>query len=122
MAIEFTQDTLDEIYAFAVALGRRAGDLLLERIDKQIASDGETAYTYTEKDNAVDIVTQTDEGNPIDTSTPSTKERKKVAKFLGEETYAQGQSRSYLIDAHPTWCIDPLDGIPPPSPIHFPSG
>ncbi|KAM0094411.1 hypothetical protein ACP6JD_002088 [Aspergillus fumigatus] len=110
MAIEFTQDTLDEIYAFAVALGRRAGDLLLERIDKQIASDGETAYTYTEKDNAVDIVTQTDEGNPIDTSTPSTKERKK------------GQSRSYLIDAHPTWCIDPLDGIPPPSPIHFPSG
>lgn len=81
MAIEFTQDTLDEIYAFAVALGRRAGDLLLERIDKQIASDGETAYTYTEKDNAVDIVTQTDEGNPIDTSTPSTKERKKVAKL-----------------------------------------
>ncbi|KAM0102857.1 hypothetical protein ACP6JE_002454 [Aspergillus fumigatus] len=106
MAIEFTQDTLDEIYAFAVALGRRAGDLLLERIDKQIASDGETAYTYTEKDNAVDIVTQTDE----------------ATRFLGEETYAQGQSRSYLIDAHPTWCIDPLDGIPPPSPIHFPSG
>lgn len=77
MAIEFTQDTLDEIYAFAVALGRRAGDLLLERIDKQIASDGETAYTYTEKDNAVDIVTQTDEGNPsTHPPRPPKKERK----------------------------------------------
>jgi myo-inositol-1(or 4)-monophosphatase len=61
MAIEFTQAQLDEIYAFAVDLGRKAGDLLLERIDRQIASDGETAYAYTEKDNAVDIVTQTDE-------------------------------------------------------------
>jgi myo-inositol-1(or 4)-monophosphatase len=68
MAIEFTQAQLDEIYAFAVDLGRKAGDLLLERIDRQIASDGETAYTYTEKDNAVDIVTQTDKGIPITTS------------------------------------------------------
>jgi myo-inositol-1(or 4)-monophosphatase len=68
MAIEFTQAQLDEIYAFAVDLGRKAGDLLLERIDRQIASDGETAYAYTEKDNAVDIVTQTDEGIPITTS------------------------------------------------------
>ncbi|EAL90488.1 hypothetical protein KXX16_006446 [Aspergillus fumigatus] len=109
MAIEFTQDTLDEIYAFAVALGRRAGDLLLERIDKQIASDGETAYTYTEKDNAVDIVTQTDEDVETFIKTAIEK-RYPEHKFLGEETYAQGQSRSYLIDAHPTWCIDPLDG------------
>lgn len=68
MAIEFTQDQLDEIYAFAIDLGRKAGDLLLERIDKQISSDGETAYAYTEKDNAVDIVTQTDEGIPSTTS------------------------------------------------------
>lgn len=32
------------------------------------------------------------------------------ARFLGEETYAKGQSRDYLIDENPTWCIDPLDG------------
>lgn len=31
-------------------------------------------------------------------------------RFLGEESYAKGQSRDYLIDEHPTWCIDPLDG------------
>lgn len=33
-------------------------------------------------------------------------------RFLGEETYAKGQSRDYLIDEKPTWCVDPLDGIP----------
>ncbi|KAF4218709.1 hypothetical protein CNMCM8980_003655 [Aspergillus fumigatiaffinis] len=109
MAIEFTQAQLDEIYAFAVDLGRKAGDLLLERIDRQIASDGETAYAYTEKDNAVDIVTQTDEDVETFIKTAIEK-RYPEHKFLGEETYAQGQSRSYLIDAHPTWCIDPLDG------------
>lgn len=33
-----------------------------------------------------------------------------IFRFLGEESYAKGQSRDYLIDEHPTWCIDPLDG------------
>lgn len=33
-----------------------------------------------------------------------------TGRFLGEETYAKGQSRDYLIDKQPTWCIDPLDG------------
>lgn len=33
-----------------------------------------------------------------------------IFRFLGEETYAKGQSRDYLIDEQPTWCIDPLDG------------
>ncbi|PKX94212.1 inositol monophosphatase family protein [Aspergillus novofumigatus IBT 16806] len=107
MAIEFTQAQLDEIYAFAVDLGRKAGDLLLERLDRQIAGDGHTAYT--EKDNAVDIVTQTDEDVETFIKT-AIQERYPEHKFLGEETYAQGESRSYLIDAHPTWCIDPLDG------------
>ncbi|KAF7184522.1 hypothetical protein CNMCM7691_005644 [Aspergillus felis] len=111
MAIEFTQAQLDEIYAFAVDLGRKAGDLLLESIEKRIASDSDTTYAYAEKDNAVDIVTQTDED--VETFIKSAiHSRYPEHKFLGEETYAQGQSREYLIDAHPTWCIDPLDGIP----------
>ncbi|GIC91950.1 inositol monophosphatase family protein [Aspergillus udagawae] len=109
MAIEFTQAQLDEIYAFAIDLGRKAGDLLLERIEKQIASDSETASAYSEKDNAVDIVTQTDEDVETFIKT-AIQTRYPKHKFLGEETYAQGQSREYLIDAHPTWCIDPLDG------------
>ncbi|RJE19298.1 Inositol monophosphatase QutG, partial [Aspergillus sclerotialis] len=43
------------------------------------------------------------------------------ARFIGEETYAKSQSREYLIDDQPTWCIDPLDGIPPIAycPLHL---
>jgi hypothetical protein len=41
-------------------------------------------------------------------------------RFLGEETYAKGQSRDYLIDEQPTWCIDPLDGKPHPDPHYIP--
>ncbi|KAI6882542.1 hypothetical protein KC334_g16384, partial [Hortaea werneckii] len=31
-------------------------------------------------------------------------------KFIGEETYAKGSSKDYLIGDEPTWCVDPLDG------------
>lgn len=30
--------------------------------------------------------------------------------FIGEETYSAGSSRKYLVDASPTWIVDPLDG------------
>ncbi|KAJ5489224.1 Protein qutG [Penicillium diatomitis] len=105
---KFTQDELDQIYAFAVDLGRKAGDLLMERVEQRI--DGSDApQTFEEKENAVDIVTQTDEDvevfirDAIHTKYPT-------HKFLGEESYAKGESREYLLDAQPTWCIDPLDG------------
>jgi hypothetical protein len=32
------------------------------------------------------------------------------SRFIGEESYSKGQSRDYLIDENPTWCVDPLDG------------
>jgi hypothetical protein len=32
------------------------------------------------------------------------------SRFIGEETYSKGDSRDYLIDNEPTWCVDPLDG------------
>lgn len=31
-------------------------------------------------------------------------------RFIGEETYSAGSSRKYLVDASPTWIVDPLDG------------
>ncbi|UNI17141.1 Inositol-phosphate phosphatase [Purpureocillium takamizusanense] len=31
-------------------------------------------------------------------------------RFIGEETYSAGSSRDYLVDASPTWIVDPLDG------------
>ncbi|KAJ5091796.1 Protein qutG [Penicillium alfredii] len=104
-----TQDELDGIYAFAVDLGRKAGNMLMERVEQRISGGDALSQQFEEKDNAVDIVTQTDEDvevfirKAIHAQYPS-------HKFLGEETYAKGQSREYLIDEHPTWCIDPLDG------------
>ncbi|KAL5356882.1 inositol monophosphatase [Aspergillus floccosus] len=104
---ELTQQQLDEIYAFAVDLGRKAGQLLLESIEKRM--DGEQSAEADEKENAVDIVTQTDED--VETFIKTAIQRQYPShKFLGEETYAKGQSRNYLIDENPTWCIDPLDG------------
>lgn len=57
-----SQDELDEIYAFAIDLGRKAGNMLMERVDERV-SGTEGSNTFEEKENAVDIVTQTDEGD-----------------------------------------------------------
>ena len=64
---QLSQDELDEIYAFAVDLGRKAGDLLMERVEQRISGNN-GPQTFEEKDNAVDIVTQTDEGKLRDES------------------------------------------------------
>ena len=58
---QLSQYELDEIYAFAVDLGRKAGDLLMERVEQRISGNN-GPQTFEEKENAVDIVTQTDEG------------------------------------------------------------
>jgi myo-inositol-1(or 4)-monophosphatase len=58
----FTQDELDEIYTFAVDLGRKAGKLLMERVDQRISDANGHSNSFEEKENSVDIVTQTDEG------------------------------------------------------------
>jgi myo-inositol-1(or 4)-monophosphatase len=54
-----SQEELDSIYAFAVDLGKRAGQMLTEAA--QIRIDGGNA-TPEQKENAVDLVTETDEG------------------------------------------------------------
>lgn len=59
---QLTQDELDEIYAFAVDLGRKAGNLLIDRVERRISGSEGHSQEFEEKDNAVDIVTQTDEG------------------------------------------------------------
>lgn len=57
----FSQDELDEIYAFSIDLGRKAGKILMERVELRI-SGANGSNAFEEKENAVDIVTQTDEG------------------------------------------------------------
>lgn len=62
---DLTQNELDEIYAFAVDLGRKAGDLLMERVELRISGGEGNSQKFEEKDSSVDIVTQTDEGKLI---------------------------------------------------------
>ncbi|OQD89566.1 hypothetical protein PENANT_c002G08166 [Penicillium antarcticum] len=109
MTVTFSQEKYDEIYAFAIDLGRKAGKMLMERVDQRIDNANGANQTFEEKENSVDIVTQTDED--VEVFIRSALQAKyPTHKFLGEETYAKGQSRDYLIDNDPTWCIDPLDG------------
>ncbi|KAJ5576698.1 Inositol monophosphatase [Penicillium sp. DV-2018c] len=105
----FSQDELDEIYAFAIDLGRKAGNLLMERAEQRMSGENGGSNTFEEKENAVDIVTQTDEDVEVFIRT-ALESRYPTHRFLGEEAYAKGQSRDYLITEQPTWCIDPLDG------------
>lgn len=106
---ELSQEELDEIYAFAVNLGKEAGRMLLNAAKLRFGNNKREENAHVEKDNAVDLVTQTDEDveayikSQITLKYPS-------HKFIGEETYSKGASRDYLINDDPTWCVDPLDG------------
>ncbi|KAF7579379.1 inositol monophosphatase [Pyrenophora tritici-repentis] len=108
---DIPREELDEIYAFAVQLGKAAGKMLMDAAQIRIdgGSDMKQEKEHVQKENAVDLVTETDENveafikNQIADKYPS-------HKFVGEESYSKGSSRDYLIDTSPTWCVDPLDG------------
>ncbi|EAQ83031.1 hypothetical protein CHGG_10849 [Chaetomium globosum CBS 148.51] len=103
-----TEGELDEIYAFAVQLGKDAGKLLLDAAQSRF--NGENTQEVVEKDSSVDIVTKTDEDVEAFIKT-SIHQQYPDHAFIGEETYSQGTSRAYLIsNTTPTWCVDPLDG------------
>ncbi|KAL1798532.1 hypothetical protein ACET3X_002569 [Alternaria dauci] len=108
---DISREELDEIYAFAVQLGRKAGKMLMDAA--QLRIDGGNAIgeekEHVQKENAVDLVTETDE-NVEAFVKKAIAEKYPKHKFIGEETYSKGSSRDYLIDASPTWCVDPLDG------------
>lgn len=54
---------LDEIYAFAVELGKQAGKMLMDAAQLRISGTGSEGSKQTvQKENAVDLVTETDEG------------------------------------------------------------
>ena len=63
MAESLSQEELQGIYDFALDLGRRAGQLLTEGVEKRMGvQSGRGQQRAEEKMNAVDIVTQTDLG------------------------------------------------------------
>jgi myo-inositol-1(or 4)-monophosphatase len=58
----FTPTELDEIYAFAVQLGKDAGALLQRAVNLRINGHGNQKPAAAVKASEVDIVTETDEG------------------------------------------------------------
>ncbi len=63
MAQTYSDKELKDIYDFALDLGRRAGKILVDGVEKRTgAASGRDMGSQVEKMNAVDIVTQTDLG------------------------------------------------------------
>ena len=61
-------EDLQSIYHFAIQLGKDAGQLLLQSVKLRIAGPGNAqgrTQDFVEKANAVDLVTQTDEGELV---------------------------------------------------------
>lgn len=117
-----TEEELEEIYAFAIQLGKDAGNLLMQAAHSRFSSRSNdashehdkstTAQEFTQKDSAVDIVTQTDEDVEAFIKT-AINARYPSHAFIGEETYAKSSqpTRPYLVTpTTPTWVVDPLDG------------
>lgn len=69
MSVHMTDTELQEIYTFALDLGRRAGKILLDGVEKRCGAESgrEEGGKQEEKEkmNAVDIVTQTDLGKCV---------------------------------------------------------
>lgn len=59
-----TSDELNDIYAFAVELGKRAGTMLKDAAQLRMSGGSGTREekAHVQKENAVDLVTETDEG------------------------------------------------------------
>lgn len=64
---------LDEIYAFAIQLGKDAGRLLMSAAQSRMQgteTDSSSQVSYVEKENSVDLVTKTDNGISRDVPCP----------------------------------------------------
>jgi hypothetical protein len=59
---EVLEDDLEEAYQFTIDLGKSAGKILLAGIERRRVKGDDGAHEAVEKLNAVDIVTQTDNG------------------------------------------------------------
>lgn len=57
-----SNEQLDEMYAFAVQLAKDAGNMLMEAARSRFGNAAQAEQVLVEKENAVDIVTKTDEG------------------------------------------------------------
>jgi myo-inositol-1(or 4)-monophosphatase len=64
MMADLSREELDEIYTFAVELGKQAGKMLMDAAQLRMNGGdgtGKEEAEHVQKENAVDLVTETDE-------------------------------------------------------------
>ncbi|KAG7530716.1 hypothetical protein FFLO_04824 [Filobasidium floriforme] len=102
---------LDEYLAFAIDLGKKAGEMIKDGQAKRFANKS----SLDTKQNSIDLVTEVDQAVEAFISN-AIKEKYPSHKFIGEETYAETHEME-LTDEW-TWINDPIDGTSPiPSPL-----
>jgi myo-inositol-1(or 4)-monophosphatase len=102
MSYSLSDTELKEIYTFALTLGRAAGRILLDGVDKRTgAAAGRETGEQVEKMNAVDIVTQTDLGMSLLTSRVEwgvgANEEVDVEAFVKDEIMRKYPSHAYVV-------------------------
>jgi hypothetical protein len=76
---ELSKAELDDIYAFAVELGKEAGKMLMEAVRVRMGETGSLDQEeHLQKENAVDLVTEADESK---IATGAIFERKLISRF-----------------------------------------
>ncbi|KKA29896.1 hypothetical protein TD95_001498 [Thielaviopsis punctulata] len=107
--MDISDQELQEIYAFAVQLGKDAGAKLVQAATARFSGAGRAEQGSEEKDSSVDIVTKADQDMEAFIRVAITA-KYPTHKFIGEESYSAGASRDYLVTDAPTWIVDPIDG------------
>lgn len=94
---------INEIFAFAIELARKAGRAIVDGSSRRFSS----AAGFDHKKNTADLVTETDQAvealvkREISTRFPD-------HAFIGEESWAAGEE--HALDNQVTWIVDPIDG------------
>ncbi|KAK4688550.1 myo-inositol-1(or 4)-monophosphatase, partial [Tremellales sp. Uapishka_1] len=98
-----SSEQYEDLLEFAYGLAEKASDMIL----KGSAERWSKAADTTEKKNAVDLVTKTDQAVE-EMIKASIKKAYPSHKFIGEESFEAGE-RDGLTDDF-TWIVDPIDG------------
>ncbi|KAI8989561.1 hypothetical protein BDB01DRAFT_740085 [Pilobolus umbonatus] len=99
------KDVIQEYLNFAIQLAKDAGAIIKSAVDSRMSGSG--SYIEQKKDNATDLVTETDKAveefikSRLNKTYPT-------HRFIGEETFAGG-AKTEFTDI-PTWIVDPIDG------------
>ncbi|XP_062128268.1 inositol monophosphatase 1 isoform X6 [Drosophila sulfurigaster albostrigata] len=94
---------LDDIFAFAVALVRKAGDFALA------SNHAKDRLSYTTKEHERDLNTSTD--NEIEEMMiKEINEKYPNHKIIAEEEVSRSETGQVKLTTEPTWIIDPIDG------------